>query len=497
MSVVPGSLNRMSLPFFSPEHTLTGMLDHALSEAEEITRQIRAAEAELTRVLATILDLAAAESDDDLSTVPTGGRAELAYRAARADLATALRISEQDADRRLAHAHALVTDYPTVLAALADGRVSEQHTRVIVDAAAVIGSDEDLLTETRRRAYEREILPYAVAETPNRLRPIAKRLAEQYAACPLEERHEQARARRRVVLLDREDGMADLIAHLPAVEAYGIHERLTRITLTVESGDAAYGGSGGAAPGGPADADGSLPELRRSRDEIRADVFADLLLGGDPGSGLCGGHGDDGRSAGAADPREIRARVQVVIPVDALPRQLATALGADHATSRPAFRSAAAAAEPAVLCGYGPISPAVAATLAAGAAHWDLVRTQASTGEVLAVDRYRPSARMKRFLRVRDQRCRFPGCRRPATRCDIDHTIDAAQGGPTATTNLAHLCRGHHTLKHHTGWQVIQQRGGVMEWRSPTGRVHRDRPPGTRVRFEPAPTPVPIPEPAY
>jgi len=484
MSAVSGSLIRMSTPF-APEHTLTGMLDQALSRAEEITRQIRAAEAELTGVLATILDLAAAESDDDLSTVPTGPRAELAYRAARAELATALRISEQSADRRLAHAHALVTDYPTLLEALADGRVSEQHTRVVVDAGAVIGSDEDPLTETRRRAYEREILPYAAAETPNRLRPIAKRLAEQYAACPLEERHEQARARRRVILVDREDGMADLIAHLPAVEAYGIHERLTRIALTV-------------AHAGTVDADIPSPKSRRSRDEIRADVFADLLLGGDLGGDLGSvSGGADGPSSDAADPREIHARVQVVIPVDALPSQLAAALGADRAPSRPAFHSPAAAAEPAELCGYGPISPAAAGALAAGTARWDVVYTRRGTGDVLAVDRYRPSARMKRFLRARDQRCRFPGCRRPAIRCDIDHTIDAARGGPTATTNLAHLCRGHHTLKHHTGWRVTQHPGGVMEWRSPTGRLHRDRPPGTRVRFEPAPAPPQIPEPAY
>jgi hypothetical protein len=38
----------------------------------------------------------------------------------------------------------------------------------------------------------------------------------------------------------------------------------------------------------------------------------------------------------------------------------------------------------------------------------------------------------RRFLRARDQHCRFPGCRRPAIRSEIDHTVDAALGGPTA-----------------------------------------------------------------
>ena len=111
-----------------------------------------------------------------------------------------------------------------------------------------------------------------------------------------------------------------------------------------------------------------------------------------------------------------------------------------------------------------------------------------ATGEVLTVDRYRPSEQMRRMLRARDRHCRFPGCRVPASRCDIDHTLDAQYGGATATDNLAHLCRGHHTLKHHTGWRVEQRTGGVLEWTSPTGRTRQTGPPG-RVRFVPAAAP--------
>ncbi|MHA3724616.1 hypothetical protein ACXR2T_12135, partial [Leucobacter sp. HY1910] len=44
--------------------------------------------------------------------------------------------------------------------------------------------------------------------------PIAKRLAEEYAEVSLDERHAAARKRRRIEVVDREDGMAELYAYL-------------------------------------------------------------------------------------------------------------------------------------------------------------------------------------------------------------------------------------------------------------------------------------------
>ncbi|EUA22884.1 hypothetical protein I552_7375 [Mycobacterium xenopi 3993] len=43
---------------------------------------------------------------------------------------------------------------------------------------------------------------------------------------------------------------------------------------------------------------------------------------------------------------------------------------------------------------------------------------------------YAPSRGLADFVRCRDLTCRFPGCDRPALRCDIDHTIPYADGGP-------------------------------------------------------------------
>ena len=178
--------------------------------------------------------------------------------------------------------------------------------------------------------------------------------------------------------------------------------------------------------------------------QLRADIATDLLLTAGPQDCVAG----SGLAA-------IRATVQITIPV---------------------LTMTGASTEPCLLAGYGPIDPDTARALAAGAPGWERVMTSPVTGAVLAVDRYRPGPALDRFLAARDEHCRFPGCRRPVWRCDIDHTIDHAHGGPTCHHNLAHLCRGHHTVKHHTAWTVEQTAPGVLVWTSPTGRTHTDRP---------------------
>ena len=454
-------------------------LAFAVDQLVAVEHEIRRLEARRSELYADALDIAAVDGSGGSfeSSLPTDAGADLTYRAVRAELATALHLSEQSVERRMHRAWELWHHYPRVLDAYASGEVSEQHVQVILEAGSVIGIGDDVDAAFRRVAYEQQTLEYAVTTSPNRLRPVARALAEQFAEVPLAARHEWARRERRVWISPAHDGMADLFAHLPAVEAYAIRDRLTRMGKAVSEAEAeaearaTEAETASVAPVAPVVPVASATP--RSIEQVRADIFSDLLLSGTP------------EQASAQWPDTaigaIRGQVQLLVPEGVL----ATADGLAGAC--PGFDAIGdpTSAQLPLLEGYGPIDTATAAEIAGQTDAWEAIRIDRTTREVISVDRYRPSEEMKRLLRARDQHCRFPGCRAPLARCDIDHTVDAALGGPTATDNLAHLCRGHHTLKHHTRWKVKQRDGGVLEWTSPTGRLHRERPP-SKVRFEPA-----------
>ncbi|WP_328355851.1 HNH endonuclease [Mycobacterium sp. NBC_00419] len=84
---------------------------------------------------------------------------------------------------------------------------------------------------------------------------------------------------------------------------------------------------------------------------------------------------------------------------------------------------------------------------------------------------YRPSQGLADFVRARDLTCRAPGCDRPATDCDLDHTIPYPLG-PTHAGNLKCLCRVHHLLKTFWGWRDEQLPDGTVIWRIPGGSTY-------------------------
>jgi hypothetical protein len=118
------------------------------------------------------------------------------------------------------------------------------------------------------------------------------------------------------------------------------------------------------------------------------------------------------------------------------------------------------------LAGYGPISPGHAAKLRrVDATLIDLTTAPEPSGG------YRPAARLARWVRATHRHCRFPGCRRPASQCDLDHVV-AYPAGDTCADNLAPLCRYHHRLKTHANWRVQALAGGHLRWTSPRGRTY-------------------------
>ncbi|MCV7014955.1 HNH endonuclease signature motif containing protein [Mycolicibacterium madagascariense] len=114
------------------------------------------------------------------------------------------------------------------------------------------------------------------------------------------------------------------------------------------------------------------------------------------------------------------------------------------------------------------------------------IARRAATGATISVivhpgqappePRYRPSPTLADFIRCRDQTCRYPGCTKPASTADIDHTIPYPYG-PTAASNLKCLCREHHLLKTFwNGWHDEQLPDGTVIWTTPDGRTHTTTP---------------------
>ena len=91
---------------------------------------------------------------------------------------------------------------------------------------------------------------------------------------------------------------------------------------------------------------------------------------------------------------------------------------------------------------------------------------------------YRPGVGLDRWVRARDRRCRFPGCRRPVPRGgELDHDRPYPDG-PTSAANLAGYCTGHHRGKHQApGWRHTLHPDGTLTVTSPTGLTATTTPP--------------------
>ncbi len=249
--------------------------------------------------------------------------------------------------------------------------------------------------------------------------------------------------------------MATLVADIADVEAHRIHRRLTALAAGLQA-DAAADGS-------------SEP---RTRDQLRADVLTDLLLGAwatpteesrrgaDP-EGSDGSRDDVELVRGVSLPPDLpRPEIQVVVSLETL-------LGM--------------AEDPAEVAGLGPVPPAVARELACDG-RWRAWVTD-SAGAITATGSrgYVPSAALARLIRAREPRCRFPGCHQPATRCDLDHAVPWPHG-PTTPANLGPLCRRHHNLKTHTPWALDPEPPPDPEPAGPGSRDPAGTPPGWRWR---------------
>lgn len=411
-------------------------LGDELSLLASLERTIRWAQAEQYRLVESAR--ARHARVEGVADVSTAAEREFATRSFVAELATTLVVPEPVASRLAADAGRLTGPRSATLEALAAGEVAIGHVRSMLEITQTLPADA-------ADEVERVALADASARTSSAFRRRLHRLRERLHPEPLGARRLRAIDERRVVLDPAPDGMAWLSLFLEAERGVAIVARLDTLAAASEP-----------------DRSDSRTKAQRS-----ADTAADLLLAG----ALEGGDRDLCAATG-----RVAAQITVTVPV-------LTLLGVTD--------------EPGELDGYGPIDAETARRLAAHAPTLRRLLVHPETGAALSYGRtsYRAGADLAGYLRVRDGRCRFPGCARRADRTDLDHTVAWAHGGATSHDNLASLCRAHHRLKHESGWRVVHEPGGVMRWTSPAGHTLRTRPerPFTPVTRGAAPPPDPNP----
>ncbi|WP_309129059.1 DUF222 domain-containing protein [Microbacterium sp.] len=500
------------LPHFERRATL-------LDEWVEARRQAAAWEAKAAGLLAQRAELL----EHDIAEAPL--HRESIWRSMVAEYSAAGRMAKGAVEHAFADARVLATDLPGLRASFEAGLISPAHVREVIRAAFPVTQAiaDGALEPAALALYEAAAVEFAETEAPARTRAHVREIAAALAGQTVLDRHRAAESERCVSVRSVGDGLALLQAVLPEHLAEGIMDRLTQLARHQKSHvedreptfahiDSTSEGSADDAscahdaifgiadtftvdpfaPYEPPHARNWLPEPvpaddtqcaeshwasidralaagpqivhlpgdARTIDQIRADLLTDLLLGSEPsevqGAGL----------------ENITARVQVTVAATTL---------------------ADVDDDPAQLDGHGALHPDIARALAGRNTGWTRLFLDPH-GLVTETDTYAPTEPMRRFLRARDEHCRFPGCRMPVHRCDIDHNHDHALGGPTALCNLAHFCRAHHVLKHPDipeahRWTARQLPDWTIEWTSPLGRTYPDKPP-RRVMFVPSRPPA-------
>ena len=364
--------------------------------------------------------------------------------AEREDIAAALRLSPNTAQMRIDVARTLVNHLPNTCSALAMGEISSAHATVIAkETAAAI---RDGLSEFAIYQIEDKALSFAEFHTPGQVANKVRTTLAQLAPAEFEEVVDRARETRRVSCYNDADGMATVVAILPAQDAQIVMKSIEAYILKMNVKDAHTHSEAGSSVAGSSVAGSSVIRAETntwsllSADNKRADAFTAIL------------------SAALSDSLETvkphRRPVTVNVTID-----LPTLLGL--------------AENPGQLSGYGAIPASVARELASDAT-WKRFITDPQTGNLLDYGRekYEPSQALVDFLLARDRTCRFPGCRQPATRSDVDHAKSWDSGGETNLENLGLLCRRHHRLKTHGRWALVSNEDGSCEWTSPLGKKY-------------------------
>ena len=358
----------------------------------------------------------------------------------REDVATALRLSPTTAQNRIDVARVLVGHLPNTISALSTGEISVAHATVIArETASAIRNG---LSEESIFRVEQTALAHAEFHTPGQVASKVKTTIAKLAPEEFEEIVDRARDSRRVTCYPEADGMATVIAILPAEDAQTVMKSIEAYILKRNQEELAC--LCDAVTGISKDClhhthEGAAEWSMLSADMKRADALTYIA--------------SQALSSLANDVQPHRRPITISVAID-----LPTLLGL--------------AENPGQLAGYGAIPASVARRLAADG-NWQRFVSDPTTGNLLDFGRekYTPPQELIDYLLARDRVCRFPGCRRTGQSSDIDHAQSWETGGETNPANLGLLCRRHHRMKTHGGWSLESNPDGSCLWKSPKGKT--------------------------
>ncbi len=401
---------------FSDGDPLAGLADGCL----EILAGAAGVQAMVSGLVA---NAAGTYSDIARAAAPPDAPVQAQEMAIAAEIGSLLALSGRAAGALLAQSHALTTSLPRTLAALHNGTISWQHAKVMVDEAATLDPAGAAALEAHFLDPDvpRPAAAAAIGEMPaDRFRHKARTWRERHHTESIEKRHAKGVAERRVDYRPDQDGMAWFSVYLPADEANAAWNRTRAIARGLQS-----------------------PEEPRTLAQLMADIGAAALLGSEIGS----------------NPAQVpspEAQVLVTVPVFSL-------LGLTD--------------EPAMLDGHGPIPASMARKLVAdGADSFYRVLVDPRDGAPLEIGRtsYRVTKAIRRWLRLRDGKCPFPGCSNHSLDNEADHLLAWHQGGTTGISNLGQPCPKHHRLKHASTWTpTAATKNEPPSWISPSGRSYK------------------------
>lgn len=336
------------------------------------------------------------------------------------EIRVALTLTRRAADAELDLAWRLRERLPKVWAFLREGSIDVRRARTII-----YGTDH-LEVETARSVAEL-VLEKAPTLTTGQLAASIRRLAIDADPADAARRFEKGVAARQLMAEPNGDGTANLIgSSLAPDRVVAIRARIDALAKSLK-----------------------LRNEDRTLDQLRADVFLDLLDGS--ASVQSGGpsvqSGRQGAQSGKQGAIDLHVDLTTLIEMNDSPGSIP---------------------------GWGPVIADIARQLVIDrpAAEWRFTVVDSTGEERYGTTRRRPSAEQVRQVQARHHRCVFPGCRMPVRSCDIDHTQAWAEDGPTVTDNLAPLCRHDHRVKHEAGWSLDRAGPGAFVWTSRLGHTY-------------------------